>query len=127
MKYIKNSVEQNRNSIIFESHPQNAKKELIKMFNPENEVYNPETKRYELIDVELPDDYFIKDENGEWVELKPLSFEQKVEMELKKPEIQQEIEDAFPFTMPTDEDLEKMAREFKFDESTFENMIGMEY
>ena len=61
MKYIKNSVEQNRNSIIFESHPQNAKKELIKMFNPENEVYNPETKRYELIDVELPDDYFIKD------------------------------------------------------------------
>lgn len=128
MKYIKNSVEQNRNSIIFESHPQNAKKELIKMFNPENEVYNPETKRYELIDVELPDDYFIKDiEDGQWVELKPLTFEQKVEMELQKPEIQKEIEDAFPFTMPTDEDLEKMAREFKFDESTFENMIGMEY
>ena len=102
------------------------------MFNPENEIYNPQTKRYELIDVELPDDYFIQDENGEWVELKPLSFEQKVEMELKKPEIQQEIADAFPFEMPTDEDLkqmelEQMAKEFRFDESTFENMIGMEY
>ena len=98
------------------------------MFDPENEIYNPETKTYELFDVELPDDYFIKDiKDGQWVELKPLSFEQKVEMELQKPEIQQEIEDAFPFTMPTDEDLEKMAREFKFDESTFENMIGMEY
>ena len=107
--------------------PQNAKKELIKMFNPENEVYNPMTKRYELVNVELPDDYFIQDENGEWVELKPLSFEQKVEMELQKPEIQQEIADAFPLEMPTDEDLEKMAREFKFDDSTFENMIGMEY
>ena len=107
--------------------PQNAKKELIKMFNPENEVYNPMTKRYELVNVELPDDYFIQDENGEWVELKPLIFEQKVEMELQKPEIQQEIEDAFPFTMPTDEELEQMAREFKFDDSTFENMIGMEY
>lgn len=107
--------------------PQNAKKELIKMFNPENEVYNPMTKRYELVNVELPDDYFIQDENGEWVELKPLSFEQKVEMELQKPEIQKEIEDAFPFTMPTDEELEQMAREFKFDDSTFENMIGMEY
>ena len=97
------------------------------MFNPENEIYNPQTKRYELIDVELPDDYFIQDENGEWVELKPLSFEQKVEMELQKPEIQQEIADAFPLEMPTDEDLEKMAREFRFDDSTFENMIGMEY
>lgn len=103
------------------------------MFNPENEIYNPETKRYELVNVELPDDYFIKDiKDGQWVELKPLSFEQKVEMELQKPEIQQEIEDAFPFTMPTDEDLkqmelEQMAKEFRFDESTFENMIGMEY
>ena len=48
-------------------------------------------------------------------------------MELQKPEIQQEIADAFPSQMPTDEDLEKMAREFKFDESTFENMIGMAY
>ena len=97
------------------------------MFDPENVVYNTETKRYEIVDVELPDDYFIQDENGEWVELKPLSFEQKVEMELKKPEIQQEIADAFPFVMPTDEDLEQMAKEFSFDENTFENMIGMEY
>jgi len=98
------------------------------MFDHENEIWNPQTKRYELIDVELPDDYFIKDiKDGQWVELKPLSFEQKVEMELKKPEIQQEIADAFPFEMPTDEDLEKMAMGFKFDESTFENMIGMEY
>ena len=97
------------------------------MFDPENVVYNTETKRYEIVDVELPDDYFIQDENGEWVELKPLSFEQKVEMELKKPEIQQEIADAVPFVMPTDEDLEQMAKEFSFDENTFENMIGMEY
>ena len=100
----------------------------MKMFDPENEIYNPETKTYELFDVELPDDYFIKDiKDGQWVELKPLSFEQKVEMELQKPEIQQEIADAFPSQMPTDEELEKIAREFKFDESTFENMIGMEY
>ena len=55
--------------------PQNAKKELIKMFNPENEVYNPMTKRYELVNVELPDDYFIQDiKDGQWVELKPLSL-----------------------------------------------------
>ena len=122
MKYIKNSVEQNRNSIISESHPQNAKKELIKMFNPENEIYNPETKRYELIDVELPDDYFIKDiEDGQWVELYPIPKPSDDEI------IKAEMNEAFPFEMPTDEDLEKMAREFKFDESTFENMIGMEY
>lgn len=106
--------------------PQNAKKELIKMFNPENEVYNPMTKRYELVNVELPDDYFIQDENGEWVELKPLSFEQKVEMELQKPEIQQEIEDAFPFTMPTDEELEQMAVEFK-NQIKGELLFAMEY
>lgn len=106
--------------------PQNAKKELIKMFNPENEVYNPMTKRYELVNVELPDDYFIQDENGEWVELKPLSFEQKVEMELQKPEIQKEIEDAFPFTMPTDEELEQMAVEFK-NQIKGELLFAMEY
>ena len=102
------------------------------MFNPENEIYNPQTKRYELIDVELPDDYYVQDENGEWVTLKPLTFEQRVEMELKNPQTQKELEDAFPFEMPTDEDLkqmelEQMAKEFRFDESTFENMIGMEY
>lgn len=102
------------------------------MFNPENEVYNPITKRYELIDVELPDDYYLKDENGEWVTLKPLSFEQQVEMELKKPEIQQEIADAFPFEMPTDEDLkqmelEQLAREFKFEFEDGEMLLGMEY
>ena len=106
--------------------PQNAKKELIKMFNPENEVYNPMTKRYELVNVELPDDYFIQDENGEWVELKPLRFEQKVEMELQKPEIQKEIEDAFPFTMPTDEELEQMAVEFK-NQIKGELLFAMEY
>ena len=92
------------------------------MFNPENEVYNPETKRYELIDVELPDDYFIKDiEDGQWVELYPIPKPSDDEI------IKAEMNEAFPFEMPTDEDLEKMAREFKFDESTFENMIGMEY
>ena len=121
-----------KNSIISEFIHKMPKRNVTKMFDPENVVYNTETKRYEIVDVELPDDYFIKDENGEWVELKPLSFEQKVEMELKKPEIQQEIADAFPFVMPTDEDLkqmelEQLAKEFRFDESTFENMIGMEY
>ena len=120
------------NSIISEFIHKMPKRNVTKMFDPENVVYNTETKRYEIVDVELPDDYFIKDENGEWVELKPLSFEQKVEMELKKPEIQQEIADAFPFVMPTDEDLkqmelEQMAKEFKFEFEDGEMLLGMEY
>ena len=103
--------------------PQNAKKELIKMFNPENVVYNTETKKYELVNVELPDDYFIQDENGEWVELYPITKPSDEDHET----IAAEMQEAFPFEHPTDDELEKMAREFKFELKHGENLIGMEY
>ena len=91
------------------------------MFNPENEIYNPETKRYELIDVELPDDCFIQDiETGEWVELKP-NFPSDDES------IAAEIKDAFPFEMPTDEDLKKMAVEFNNQLRKDGLLFAMEY
>ena len=78
------------------------------MFNPENEIYNPITKRYELVNVELPDDYFIKDiKDGQWVELYPSPKPSDDEI------IAAEMQEAFPHVMPTDEDLEKMAVEFK--------------
>ena len=91
------------------------------MFDPENVVYNTETKKYEIVDVELPDDYFIQDENGEWVELYPIPKPSDDEI------IKAEMQEAFPFEHPTDDELEKMAREFKLELKNGEKLIGMEY
>ena len=91
------------------------------MFDYENEVYNPQTKRYELIDVELPDDYYLKDENGEWVELYPIPKPSDDET------IAAEMQDAFPFEIPSDEDIEKMAVEFKNQLKKDGLLFAMEY
>ena len=93
----------------------------MKMFNHENESYNPQTKKYELYEVELPEDYYLKDENGEWVELYPIPKKSEDET------IAKEMNDAFPFKMPTADEMEQMFDDFKLNFADGENLLGMEY